>query len=113
MRPEHKFLKTREEWEKVVFEEADHFTCCRFVGRKVDSRGSKFKTNRHPNFLEAVYDATVNAKFDGRQPMIYAVAPSGRNVLVPRDQWIRLLMEFAERNPEYEHGREANTTDDP
>ena len=100
MRPEHKFLRTREEWEKVVFEEAEYFTCCRFMGRKVDHRGSKFKTTKHPNIFEAIKDALIDHTLGGL-PMVYAVAPSGRNVLIPRSEWSRLLQQFADKNPEY------------
>lgn len=101
MKREHQFKDlTREEWERVVFEEADHFTCTRYMGRKPDKDGSKFKTRKHPNILEAVKDAVQDIQLGG-QPMIYAVASSERNVLIPRDQWVPLIEQFAERNPDY------------
>jgi hypothetical protein len=99
---EHQFNTTREEWERVVFEEADHFTVSRYAGRGSGSSSYKFNTTKHPNVLEAVKDAVLNGAPLGRQPMVYAVAKSGRNVLIPKTQWIELMQEFAKRNPDYQ-----------
>lgn len=97
---EHQFGNmNREEWERVVFEEADHFTCTRYLGRVTQS-GSKFETHKHPNILEAVKDALTGG--GTRKPMLYAVAKTGRNVMIPRDRWVELINEFAARNPHYE-----------
>lgn len=94
MKREHQFGDdvTREKWERIVFEEADYFTCSVFYGRRV------FQTTKHPNFLEAVKTALETM----RPAMVYAVAASGRNVLIPRQEWVKLLAEFAKNNPDYE-----------
>lgn len=100
MAREHQFAdKDREEWEQIVFEEAEFFTVSRFMGR---SYPGKFWTNRHPNILEAVKDAAKGSLTAISEPMLYAVAASGRNVLIPRERWVALITEFAERNPNYE-----------
>lgn len=101
---EHQFHGlTREEWEQTVFEEADHFTVSRYTGRGDGKASYKFDTSRHSNILEAVKDAVLKeGDPGGREPMIYAVAKTGRNVLIPKAKWVEFIREFAKRNPDYQ-----------
>jgi len=72
-RPEHDFSGGRESWEDRVVANASYFTVITFPGR-----------NRceYPTLLEATQAAAA-----GQRTLVYAVAKSGRSVLVPRDKW--------------------------
>lgn len=102
MRREHQFAgMKREDWDRIILEEADHFICCRFMNRR-DETGSKFAKRKHANILEAVKDAAQDIAAGRRAPLIYAVNGIGHDVLVPQAQWTALIREFAARHPDYE-----------
>lgn len=73
MRPEHKFNVTITEWEEAVFGNADHIVVYRHVGR----------TRRtFPDWPSAKADAETDAR-----ALVYAVAASGRSVLLEHKNW--------------------------
>ena len=81
---EHNFIADNvAQWEERVFIAAcksGYFTVIR-PHRTGDDRRKEF-----PNFPEAGMEA-----MRGDRPMLYAVAKTGRAVLVPRDQWLKCL----------------------
>jgi hypothetical protein len=65
--------ESREAWEDRVIEAADYFVVITFPGR-----------NRLE--FESLYEA-MEIAIHQRRALVYAVAASGRSVLVPRDKW--------------------------
>lgn len=87
--PEHEFTALkREEWEQVVFEQASYFTVIRCQGRVRERQ--EFR-----DLLLAITEAVHGVQ--NPVPMVYAITSSGRSVMLPKDQWVRLLNEYAAR----------------
>lgn len=77
MRPEHQFTKGIDHFEHAVFDGA-----CRFV---VAIMAGRDKRSRHDHGLDLI--AAINqAKADARA-VVYAVAPSGRHMVLDRAKW--------------------------
>lgn len=88
--PEHELTSlTRDEWERVVFEQAVYFTVIRCRGRIRERQ--EFK-----DFLAAIMEAVRGVQ--DPVPMVYAVTASERSVMLPKAQWAQLLREYATRH---------------
>lgn len=78
---EHGFNRGQESWERDVFisaHEKGQFTSVEYVGVGVDNPTKR----EHRSFLEAFNYGPRGTRF-----LIYAIAPTGRWCLVPRDEW--------------------------
>ena len=76
IRPEHDFSLSCEEWQLRVFDAATMFTAFTFRGR--------FKTRRQE--FDQLPPAIEAARKDDRT-CAYAVAPSGRSIVLDRADW--------------------------
>lgn len=79
--PEHDFTQDREAWERSVFMSAVKFTSCLHLGR-----GDR-ETNIYLTLDAAIADASTRRDPWGRRPIVYAVAASGRFVVLDEAHW--------------------------
>lgn len=83
---ENDFSGDREEWEDRVFDSATSFRVWRSGFQAVDC----------PSFASAI----ALAEPYGRTAIVYAVAPTGRWVAVPREDWARRAQSVLSRRPQ-------------
>lgn len=87
MRPEHDYSHMdRDTWEKIVFEQAHHFSVFRRLGRM-----QKYQRD-HFDFLRALKDARSNDR-----SLLYAITESGRSVCLDRADWDRMEADWRKR----------------
>jgi len=80
MRPEHTFPDKLEDWDKIIFENANHFTVFRRLGR----------FNRDTHSFATFPEAVAYAGED-KTALVYAVCASGRSACMIRKRWLEYL----------------------
>jgi hypothetical protein len=86
MRPEHEYAgKTRTQWERVVFDNADEFVVY------------NAKTRQRVEFKD--FPAAVEFARTTDRTLLYAVTKSGRSTCIDRADWDQCLAVWLERHP--------------
>lgn len=86
VRPEHDFRQSREEWERVVFDNATLFRVSRFHGK------GRWTAKDFTTFPAAVRNALTD-----NQAMIAAVCDSGRWIRCDRAEWSEWMKRWKAR----------------
>lgn len=87
------FTGNREDWERRVFLNAEHFRVHRFYGKGQHDH-AKVK-----DFPEALRMCGREMR-QGRRVLIYAVTAEGRFVALPQNQWLELYQTWMESHYE-------------